>query len=74
MMAYFGATKSCIHRITADPFLELRGHHVLNYKIFGVNFSFRQLVSCYSGDRDTVVLGDPEVTANLYCAFAYLYW
>ena len=20
------------------------------------------------------VLGDPEVTANLYCAFAYLYW
>ena len=55
-------------------FLELRGHHVLNNKIFGVNFPFRQLVSCYSGDRDTVVLGDPEVTANLYCAFAYLYW
>ena len=21
-----------------------------------------------------VVLGDPEVTANLYCNFAYLYW
>ena len=22
----------------------------------------------------SLVLGDPEITANMYCSFAYLYW
>ena len=25
-------------------------------------------------NRTAIVLGDPEVTANLYCNFAFLYW
>ena len=23
---------------------------------------------------NNIILGDPEITANLYCNFAYLYW
>ena len=26
------------------------------------------------GERDRMIVGYPEVTANLYCYFAYLYW
>ena len=30
--------------------------------------------ACDLVDPPVDVLGDPEVTANLYCNFAYLYW
>ena len=38
--------------------------------------NFLQTDSSYTHDHCVMymVLGDPEVTANLYCNFAYLYW
>ena len=37
------------------------------YKIFFENLHFRVTLSW-------ILLGDPKVTANLYCHFAYPYW
>ena len=37
----------------------------------------REICPCYastSSHLPSMVLGDPEVTANLCCHFAYLYW
>jgi len=33
-----------------------------------------QTLCCVVGDCLKCLLGDPEVTANPYCNFAYLYW
>ena len=39
------------------------------------NLGLRKLVTIYGTCRsDDNILDDPEVTANLYCNFAYLYW
>ena len=38
------------------------------------NIALTELFSIDLNDISTDILGDPEVTKNLYCIFAYLYW
>ena len=35
-----------------------------------VSIKYKCFTDCYR----TILLGDPEITTDLYCNFAYLYW